>query len=89
MRTTLTIDVAIAKALQDLAKRSNRPFEEVVNRTLRAGLRADPSASKPYRVKPAALGDVAPGIDLNKALALADALEDQEIARKMERRARS
>ena len=37
-------------------------------------------------MKPTALGDVAPGINLDKALALADALEDQEIAAKLELR---
>jgi predicted transcriptional regulator len=37
MRTTLTIDDAIAKALQDLAHRSNKPFKQVLNETLRAG----------------------------------------------------
>ena len=87
MRTTLTIDDAIAKALKDLAHRSNRPFKEVVNEILRAGLsaRRAPKAKR-YRVKPVALGGVAPGIDLDKALALADALEDREIAAKIERR---
>jgi hypothetical protein len=34
-------------------------------------------------VKPAALGGVLPGIDLDKALALADAIVDQELAAKM------
>ena len=87
MRTTLTIDDGIANALKDLAHRSNKPFKEVVNETLRAGVsaRRAPKA-KPYRVKPAALGGVLPGVDLDKALALADALEDQEIAAEIERR---
>jgi hypothetical protein len=84
MRTTLTIDDAIAKALKDLAYRSNKPFKQVVNETLRAGLSA-PAARKgrPYKVKPAALGGVSPGINLDKALALADAIEDKELAAKM------
>jgi hypothetical protein len=84
MRTTLTIDDAIARALKDLAHRSNKPFKQVVNETLRAGLSA-PAArrSRRYRLKPAALGGVLPGIDLDKALALADAIEDQELAAKM------
>jgi plasmid stability protein len=87
MRTTLTIDDATAKALKDLAHRSNRSFKEVVNEILRAGLSAGRARmAKPYRVKPASLGGVAPGIDLDKALALADALEDQETAAKIERR---
>jgi hypothetical protein len=84
MRTTLTIDDAIARALKDLAHRSNKPFKQVVNETLRAGLSA-PAARKRkrYKVKPAALGGVLPGINLDKALALADAIEDQELAAKM------
>ena len=87
MRTTLTIDDAIAKALKDLAHRSDKPFKEVVNETLRAGLNARRAPkAKRYRVKPASLGGAAPGINLDKALALADALEDQEIAAKIERR---
>jgi predicted transcriptional regulator len=40
MRTTLTIDDAIARALKELAHRSNKPFNQVVNETLRAGLGA-------------------------------------------------
>jgi hypothetical protein len=87
MRTTLTIDDGIAKALKDLAHRSNKPFKEVVNDTLRAGLRAKRAPkAKRYRVKPASLGGVLPGVNLDKALALADALEDQEIAAEIERR---
>ena len=87
MRTTLTIDDGIAKALKNLAHRSNKPFKEVVNDTLRAGLSAKriPKA-KPYRVKPVSMGGVLPGVNLDKALALADALEDQEIAAELERR---
>jgi hypothetical protein len=37
-------------------------------------------------VRPAALGGVLPGINLDKALALADAIEDQELAIKMQMR---
>jgi toxin-antitoxin system PIN domain toxin len=67
MRTTLTIDDGIARALEDLAHRSNKPFKQVVNETLRAGLSAPAaSKSKPYRIKPAALGGVSPGINLDK-----------------------
>ena len=38
---------------------------------------------RPYRIKPASLGGVMPGFDLDKALHLADALDDREIARKL------
>jgi hypothetical protein len=84
MRTTLTIDDRIAKALKDLAHRSNRPFKDVVNEILRAGLAAKGARkAKPYVVQPAALGGPMPGINLDKALALSDAIEDQELAAKM------
>ncbi len=87
MRTTLILDDSVAKALKELAYKANKPFKDVVNEVLRAGLNAQrgPKA-KPYRVRVVDLGDVAPGINLDKALALADALEDQEIAAKLELR---
>lgn len=85
MRTTLTLDEQIAKALKNAAHRTGRPFKQVVNETLRAGLAAGHATAKarPYRVKTVSLGGVLGGIDLEKALRLADALEDQEIARKL------
>jgi hypothetical protein len=84
MRTTLTIDDHLARALRDLAHRSGKPFKQVVNETLRAGLSgAGAGRRKPYRVEPAALGGVLPGVNLDKALALADAIEDQELAAKI------
>jgi len=88
MRTTLTLDDRVAKALKALAHRSGKPFKRVVNETLQAGLAAAeaPAKARPYRVKPVSLGGVVPGIDLTKALRLADALEDDEIARKFELR---
>jgi hypothetical protein len=87
MRTTLTIDDAIVKALKDLAHRSNKPFKQVVNETLRAGLSAAATRGRRrYRLKPARLGGVLAGINLDKALALADAIEDQELALTMQLR---
>lgn len=87
MRTTLTIDDGLARALKDLAHRTNKPFKQVVNETLRAGLSTKGARrSKPYKVKPASLGGVSPGIDLDRALALADAIEDQELAIKLQLR---
>jgi hypothetical protein len=87
MRTTLTIDDGIARTLEELAHRSGKPFKQVVNETLRAGLGATGARrSKPYRVQPAALGGVLPGVNLDKALALADAIEDQELMAKMQLR---
>ena len=74
--------------MKELVYRSGKPFKDVVNETLRAGLagkQALPRA-KPYKISPSSLGGVVPGIDLSKALHVADALEDEEIARKLDLR---
>lgn len=88
MRTTLTLDESIAKALKNAAHRTGKPFKQVVNETLRAGLAAGHGARKPqpFRLKTVSLGGVRAGLDLEKALRLADALEDEELARKFAQR---
>jgi hypothetical protein len=87
MRTTLTIEDSLARALRDLAHRTRRSFKDVVNETLRAGLkRTGPRKSRSYALKPRHLGGVQPGIDLDRALRLADTLEELEIARKLQLR---
>jgi hypothetical protein len=87
MRTTLTIDDDVAAALREAAHQGRRPFKKVVNEALRAGLaRREARARRRYRVKPSSLGGVVPGVNLDKALALADALEDEGIAAKMVQR---
>ena len=85
MRTTLTIDDQLAAALKDAAHQSNKSFKEVVNETLRAGLavKKTPGAARSYRLKPVSMGHVAGDFNLDKALALADALEDEELVRKL------
>ena len=79
MRTTLTIDYQLATALKDVAHQSNKSFKEVVNETLRAGLEAKKTSGKarPYRLKPVSMGPVGSKFNLDKALQLADALEDE------------
>ncbi len=88
MRTTLTLEDQLAKALKKEAFRTNRSFKEVVNTTLRAGLAAARGSVEPrgFRIEPVSLGGVRPGIDLDRTLALADALEDAEIRRELEQR---
>jgi len=88
MRTTLTIDERLARDLKEIAHRSGKPFKQVVNETLHAGLSARKTAPAPrrYRLKTASLGQPLPGIDLDKALQLSESLEDLEIARKLELR---
>jgi hypothetical protein len=88
MRTTLTIDERLARDLKEIAHRSGKPFKQVVNETLHAGLSAQKGTRRVrrYRLKPASMGQPLPGIDLDKALQLADSLDDIKIARKLELR---
>jgi hypothetical protein len=87
VRTTLTLEKDLALELREEARRSGRPLKRIVNETLRAGLAARKTpASRRYRLTPVSLGGVTPGVDLDKALRLAEALEDEAIARKLEMR---
>ena len=65
MRTTLTIDDHLAADLKKAALESNKSFKELVNETLRAGLRArEKPPRKSYRLRPVSLGLQRPGVDL-------------------------
>ena len=88
MRTTLTLDDDIAAALKETAYKTGRSFKTAVNETLRAGLAAleSPPKRKRYRLEPASLGDTRPDVNLDKALHLAEILEDEAIVRKLELR---
>ena len=86
MRTTLTIDDQLVADLKRLALETDRTFKKVVNDTLRAGLRAGPTPTRRYRLRPSRLGGVRAGIDLDRALRVADALEDDEILRELQLR---
>ena len=85
MRTTLTIDDETARRLREKAHRTGRSFKQVVNEALRSGLQRGPRPRR-YRLKPVSLGGVHPGIDLDRALRLSDAMEDEGIAHKLELR---
>lgn len=58
MRTTLTLDPDVASKAKRGAARLHKPFKEVINAALRAGLDEvlAPPAAKPYRTKPRRMG---------------------------------
>jgi hypothetical protein len=90
MRTTLTIDDQLARELKEIALRTGRRFNDVVNETLLAGLQTQSTpAGIPYRLETVSLGGVMKGFNLNKALQIAGALEDEETARGLESSRRS
>ena len=87
MRTTLTLESDVARELKEETRRSGRTFKRVVNEALRAGLATQRlKPARRYRLRPASLGGVLPGIDLDRALRLAEVLEDEAVARKLELR---
>lgn len=85
MRTTLTIDDSLAELLKKQAYETGKPFKQVVNEALRAGLEHKGAARTPreYRIEPVSMGSARPGVDLDRALTLASELEDAELERKM------
>jgi hypothetical protein len=85
MRTTVTLDPDVAVKVQALARERGISFKEALNSTLRRGLSQGPGAPRPYRLRTRRMG-LRPGIDLDKALALAAELEDAETIRKLELR---
>lgn len=86
MRTTLTLDDALAKDLKQLAVETGRSFKETVNAVLARGLAMETGGQpvRRYELEPVSLGGVREGLNLDKALSLATALEDEQWARKLE-----
>jgi hypothetical protein len=85
MRTTLTLDEDVAKELHERARHSRESFKEVVNTTLRRGLRVaeKPSSSLPrFKVKPKACG-FRSGVDVLRLNQLNDELEVEDFQRKL------
>ncbi|HEX5592344.1 MAG TPA: ribbon-helix-helix protein, CopG family [Solirubrobacterales bacterium] len=83
MRTTVTLDDDVAAKLKEEARRQKTSFKEILNTSVRRGLRASsPAGVKPYRLRPQPLR-ARPDVDLDRALALAGELEDAEILRKL------
>jgi hypothetical protein len=84
MRTTIRIDDELLGKLKEEARKQNLSLTRVLDRTLRAGMQVSRSSRRPsrrYRERTYAMG--APTVKLQKALALAAALEGKEIVRKM------
>jgi hypothetical protein len=85
MRTTIDIDAHLLKRLRADAARRGVTFKEAVAGAIRRGLDMPPTRAHAggFRMPTFAMGDPLPGVNLDKALSLASALEDEEIARKL------
>jgi hypothetical protein len=78
MRTTVTLDPDTAAIVQQVMRERGISFKQAVNDAIRAGLL--PTAREPFRTETADLG--VPTVNLDRALALAGELEDEELLRK-------
>ena len=81
MRTTITLDEDVAAQLRRVMRERDITFKDAVNTALRAGLGAS-REPRPYRLPTFRMG-VRPGIDLDRALRLDAALEDEETIRQL------
>jgi len=82
MRTTVTLDPDVRRILEDVMKNRGVPFKQALNDAVRAG--ADPGRRRKRRFvqKTYSMGSEQ-HFRWDKALAAADALEDEAIVRKL------
>lgn len=83
MRTTVRIDDDLLVELKARAEAEGQSLTRMFNRTLRGALKAprEDVAQHPFKQRTFPMG--APRLSVDKALALAAALEDEEVTRKM------
>ncbi len=87
MRTTVTIDDDLLMELKEQAHREGTSLAKLMNRVLRHGIRRmrrEERQPVSFRQKTYPMGE--PKVNLDKALAVAAALEDDEICEKLARR---
>ncbi len=82
MRTTVTIDPDVEALLRTAMRERGLSFKDALNNSIRAGLGGAARSPRRYRQKTFRMG-FNPEVCLDKALSLASALEDEEIARKL------
>jgi hypothetical protein len=77
VRTTLTLDDDVAARLRAEARRTGRPFKQVVNECLRRGLLRPRRAAgrAPFRVVARDLGALKPGLSLDNIGELLEVVE--------------
>jgi hypothetical protein len=86
VRTTVDLDADVDARLRALARERGVPLRVVVNDALRAGLHPAAGGEPRSYVLPSRRLGLRPGINVDKALALAGELEDEETLRKLELR---
>ena len=83
MRTTVTLDPDVRRGIEDAMRERGISFKEALNEAVRVGLsKKGARPRKRFVQKTSPLG-FPQHFNWDKALAVADAMEDEEIIRKM------
>ncbi len=82
MRTTVTLDPDIEKLIRDTMRQRGISFKQALNDAIRAGLAPKRNGSRRFTQKTYSLG-AEQYFRWDKALAVADAIEDEELSRKL------
>ena len=85
MRTTVTLDPDVAAKLKAVARERGISFKQALNGAVRAGLGRERRGTRAFTQYVQPMG-LRPGFNLDKALRLAAAIEDEEVVRKLELR---
>ena len=83
MRSTVTLDPDVESLLRHRMRERGLSFKEAINQALRTALSARAGAEGKQYVLPTFHMGFRPEVSLDRALALAAELEDQETARKL------
>jgi hypothetical protein len=77
VRTTLTLDPDVAVRVKQTARRSGKPFKQVVNDLLRAGLTqsAQVADTQPFRVEVSGFGGLRDGVSVDNIQELLESLD--------------
>jgi hypothetical protein len=82
MRTTVTLDADVALKIRQIMRDRGISMKEAINSLIRTGL--SPSRAKPRKIRtPTYNMGPLPSAFQNKMGALSDAIEDEEIVRKL------
>lgn len=81
----MTLDPDVAARLKQLARERGISFKEALNTALRAGLAPRRAKAARYQLRSYRMG-LRPGVDLDRALRIAAAMDDEETVRKLELR---
>ena len=82
MRTTVTLDADVERLLKQVMRERGVPFKQALNDSIRAGVHAPKRSGKRFVQKSFSMG-AEQYFRWEKALSQAEAMEDEELVRKM------